>query len=389
MGEKTPLDADQLLKQLLSGRRDNSPEDLKALILQLKRKENAEVRRALKTLRGQTLSADNNRLWERLQKQISRWERKQRALRYLRYAATCLLPLSVLLSLLPWLWQKPAAPVAETVIPKAINIEHKAFLQTAKGDTVLLLSDSRDTIRNNRGAPIGIDTAGTLLVIAEDIREKEPEYQTIVVPRGGEYKLEFDDGTRIVLNSESELRFPEHFSGNSRNVFLRGEGYFEVAPDSLRPFRVFVDHVIVEVLGTDFNINAYRENHTIAATLIKGSVRVSLPGKECLLRPNQQALCSADNIDVRSVNTDDYASWTRGRFYFEKIPLSDLMLQLERWYDLQVIWEDDILKTYLFTGAMFRRNSAQEILAMLDETTNIQFDVEDRKVTVRRKNELK
>ena len=242
-----------------------------------------------------------------------------------------------------------------------------------------------DTIRQDDGQLLAVDTLGKLVYNTVQEEVEELSYHKIVVPRGGEYTVELNDGTRVRLNADSELRFPVKFVGNERKVFLKGEAYFEVERDTSRPFRVDVHgDAIIEVLGTEFNVNAYPENAEIFATLVLGKVRVAdlQTDSTVVLLPNQQAALSGAGINVKEVNPEDFISWINGRFYFEKMPLEEILIQLGRWYDLQVFWANEELKSYEFTGAIWRDNTIRQTLDMIEKTTDVCFTVSGRTVTV-------
>ena len=141
---------------------------------------------------------------------------------------------------------------------------------------------------------------------------------------------------------------------------------------------------IIEVLGTEFNVNAYPENAEIFATLVLGKVRVAdlQTDSTVVLLPNQQAALSGAGINVKEVNPEDFISWINGRFYFEKMPLEEILIQLGRWYDLQVFWANEELKSYEFTGAIWRDNTIRQTLDMIEKTTDVCFTVSGRTVTV-------
>ena len=141
---------------------------------------------------------------------------------------------------------------------------------------------------------------------------------------------------------------------------------------------------MIEVLGTEFNINAYPENGQIFTTLVEGSVKVAgmMSDTAVVLQPRQQAALWGGGIRVREVNPEDYITWINGRFYFERMPLEEILLQLERWYDLQVFWASEELKSYEFTGAVWRDNSIRQTLDMIEKTTDVCFTVSGRTVTV-------
>ncbi|MDR1720593.1 MAG: FecR domain-containing protein [Dysgonamonadaceae bacterium] len=376
---KNQSESGRLLQDFLD---KTSTTDSATLSNELQKKENAYVRRVLIDLRKMRFSFNVDRAWSRLHASVLRGEQRKRTIRFVFRVAACLLPLAVLAAVL--LYERPQpTPVAQE--ESKINIDRKAYLRTADGETILLSSGQPDTICDIDGLSI-VDTGKRLLVTADSANSSVPQYHSVVVPRGGEYSIELADGTTVALNAESELRFPQTFTARKREVFLKGEAYFNVAKNNAKPFVVNVESVAVEVLGTQFNINAYPEHRRVATTLVTGSVRVtsSEANSSTVLLPNQQALCADDGIQVRTVNPADFVSWTHGRFYFEKMPLADILLQMERWYDIHFIWTDEALKTYTFNGALHRDYSAQELLNILGKTTEVRFSFDGRDVTVKK-----
>lgn len=350
---------------------------------ELGKEEYVHVKKELLRLRKRRLTADRERIWGKVQGDLKRGEKKKRRVRFARYAAVLLIPLGLcVLLLLNRQEQNLVQEVAE--IPDTVGI-HKAYLVLSGGTKVELSKPHVDTIRQDDGRLLAVDTLGTLMYNTVKAEVEHLSYHTIVVPRGGEYTLVLNDGSRVRLNADSELRFPIEFAASERRVFLKGEAYFEVERDSTRPFRVDVhDDAMVEVLGTEFNINAYPENKKIFTTLVQGCVRVADIQLDTvvILKPNQQAALSRGEISVREVNPEEYITWINGRFYFEKMPLEEILLQLERWYDLQVFWASEDLKSYEFTGAVWRDNSIQQTLQMIEKTTDVHFTVSGRTVTV-------
>ena len=225
------------------------------------------------------------------------------------------------------------------------------------------------------------------LYISNNVGKSAPvlEMNKIVVPPGQRANLTLSDGTNVWLNACSEMTYPASFSEDIRRVSLKGEAYFEVERDTSRPFRVDVHgDAIIEVLGTEFNVNAYPENAEIFATLVLGKVRVAdlQTDSTVVLLPNQQAALSGAGINVKEVNPEDFIIWINGRFYFEKMPLEEILIQLGRWYDLQVFWANEELKSYEFTGAIWRDNTIRQTLDMIEKTTDVCFTVSGRTVTV-------
>lgn len=357
--------------------------DMKALREELKGEDRDAVKRRLLRLRKMGLQPDRMKIWREVQDELARRSTRQRVLRYVRYAAVFLLPLLLACILLMRQERNVPALVVEAGRPDT-TIVRKVFLLLEGGKRIELSTLAKDSIHGKDGKLLAIDTSGTLICNAEETANAEVSYQTVIVPRGGEYNLVLSDGTRVRLNADSELRFPSSFTGKERMVYLKGEGYFEVQRDSTAPFRVVANDAIVEVLGTKFNISAYPGNDKSFTTLVSGSVKVGayLGDESVVLKPDEQAILSHGEVQVKKVNAEDYVSWVNGRFYFEKMPLEEILVQLERWYDLQVFWASEELKVYEFTGAVWRDNTIRQTLDMIEKTTDVRFTVSGRTVMV-------
>ena len=355
------------------------------LRVELGKDEYAHVKEELLRMRTMHVGVNRGRIWDKVQESLQQKVKRQHLFQLIRYAAILILPLSVLL--LFWLHQEKELPPMNVAVVGVMDSTdmHKVYLVLEGGTKVDLSTPHVDTIRQDDGQLLAVDTLGKLVYNTVQEEVEELFYHKIVVPRGGEYTVELNDGTRVRLNADSELRFPVKFVGNERKVFLKGEAYFEVERDTSRPFRVDVHgDAIIEVLGTEFNVNAYPENAEIFATLVLGKVRVAdlQTDSTVVLLPNQQAALSGAGINVKEVNPEDFISWINGRFYFEKMPLEEILIQLGRWYDLQVFWANEELKSYEFTGAIWRDNTIRQTLDMIEKTTDVCFTVSGQTVTV-------
>ena len=355
------------------------------LRVELGKDEYAHVKEELLRMRTMHVGVNRGRIWDKVQESLQQKVKRQHLFQLIRYAAILILPLSVLL--LFWLHQEKELPPMNVAVVGVMDSTdmHKVYLVLEGGTKVDLSTPHVDTIRQDDGQLLAVDTLGKLVYNTVQEEVEELFYHKLVVPRGGEYTVELNDGTRVRLNADSELRFPVKFVGNERKVFLKGEAYFEVERDTSRPFRVDVHgDAIIEVLGTEFNVNAYPENAEIFATLVLGKVRVAdlQTDSTVVLLPNQQAALSGAGINVKEVNPEDFISWINGRFYFEKMPLEEILIQLGRWYDLQVFWANEELKSYEFTGAIWRDNTIRQTLDMIEKTTDVCFTVSGRTVTV-------
>ncbi|HJF70295.1 MAG TPA: DUF4974 domain-containing protein [Butyricimonas virosa] len=213
-------------------------------------------------------------------------------------------------------------------------------------------------------------------------------YNKLLVGRGHEYMLILNDGTRVWMNSKSELSYPVAFGDNVRRVRLSGEAYFEVAKDSVHPFIVEVDRGFeVQVLGTHFNIKAYDTDDFYETTLVVGKVQVSQGNKtKITLEPSEQMVIGKDGRhEVRVVNTSYYTAWHEGWFYFNDEPLEQVLTMIGRWYDVDFIFAEENLKEIAVTGKLKRFENLSVILKMLERITGTECVLENRIVKVDKK----
>mgnify|MGYP005755191887 FL=1 len=213
-------------------------------------------------------------------------------------------------------------------------------------------------------------------------------FNTLIVPKGGEYSLELPDGTVVWVNSESSLRFPEKFTSNRREVFLEGEAYFEVKKDANRPFYVYTEVGKVRVLGTAFNVCAYSNDRFWQTTLVEGSVMINQEEKEVLLKPNEQYQIDVrtGKAGLREVLPELYTSWRDGKFYFKAYTFEELVEKLERWYDFKMFYMNEEIKTRRFSGVVNKYQPLEEMFKFLQMTSDVQFNVKGNVVTASLKN---
>ena len=216
-------------------------------------------------------------------------------------------------------------------------------------------------------------------------REEKAEWNTIVVPRGGEYELVLADGTRVWLNSESRLTYPVRFTGELREVKMEGEICFDVARKEEQPFVVRTADLAVKVLGTLFNMEAYPEDSRVTTTLVRGKVEVAVGDKTQVLQPDQQLSVEAGRFTLKQVVAEDYIGWTNGLFHFTEASLEEIMTKLARWYDVEFFFTSEQLKQLKFSGAFKKYNDLHYVLNIIEELTDVQFAVNNRTVIVNRK----
>ncbi|SIN69059.1 FecR family protein [Chitinophaga niabensis] len=256
-----------------------------------------------------------------------------------------------------------------------------AILTLGDGKQVTLDSLQKGVIANQGGTHVSL-TQGTIAY--DDHRAEEISYNTLSTPKGRLFHLVLPDGSDVWLNAASAVTYPTSFSGKDRVVTLRGEAYFDIKPDAKRPFSVkLADNMEVKVLGTAFNINAYENERVIATTLINGSVRVNAGNNSSILKPGYQANIAhtAPGIQVNRADTSQVLAWKNGIFNFEGADIQAVMKQLERWYDIDVQYENGI-PAIVFGGKMDRNLSLSNIMRML-EISDVHCRLEGKKLIIR------
>ena len=208
-----------------------------------------------------------------------------------------------------------------------------------------------------------------------------------MIPRGGEYSLTLSDGTVVYMNADSKLRFPVKFDRNLRMVELEGEAYFKVQRNEKVPFIVKTSQISVQVLGTEFNVSAYAEDLVIQTTLVSGAVKVfSEDEKESvILRPGEQAEFSriTHEIQLETVDVSYVTAWKDGRLRFQEKPLFEIMKNVARWYDVEIIYEDEEVKYYPFGCNFNRMATIESLLQIFEATGTIETRVQGRKIWIK------
>lgn len=257
----------------------------------------------------------------------------------------------------------------------------KAYLLSSRGETIDL-SESFER-KNDDGTVISNKSEGVVSFQNVGEIKKKVEHQTIYVPKGGEYELLLADGSKVYLNSESRLVFPSRFEQDTRRVELTGEAYFEVKKDR-KPFIVETADMQIEVLGTSFNVNAYENNASAHTTLVEGSVQVHIPQnpESYLLTPenNLQLDKASHEISIRKVNTDLYTAWVKGEFAFRNQPLGEIITQLQRWYDFEIVYTDPAIQTMRFTGSAEKARPLDYLLNQIQSVTSVKYKKEEGKI---------
>ena len=262
----------------------------------------------------------------------------------------------------------------------------KAELILSTGERVVL-NQQRVSIEGVNETGIQNDSVTGLNYTTAKVQGEELVYNTMRIPVGGFYQLALSDGSKVWLNSMTELRFPVAFTGEERKVYLTGEAYFEVAPDSKHPFIVVTEEGMeVKVYGTEFNMSTYQHG-VVQTVLVSGKVgiRVNATGKEVMLAPKQMAEYSEKTGMVRVEEADPYRyiAWKDGEFVFERETIEEIMERLGRWYDVKVFYENESLKQKRFTGVISRYENIEQVLRLIEGPATLRFEVKGNVVMVK------
>ena len=325
---------------------------------------------------------EEERGWRQLQ-QKARSGRSVRKIKWFPYAAAIVLILSV-----GGVFYFSGDKEQTEILPIAKN-----EVQVPGSRAVLILPDGRKVDLENEVLRSDLAQSDSLLLVsARSLKYRDIDspdtteiFHTLEIPRGGEYLLTLSDGTMIYLNSESTLSFPVKFQGKERKVYLTGEAYFKVAKNTEHPFVVTAGELEVLVTGTTFGVRAYKDEKDIQTTLESGQVTVRVEGKSVKLVPNKQVLFnkSTMGLEVRDVDVDLYLAWVDGRLVYDNCPLEKILTDLGRWYNIDVFYSRDELRSYQFSLNMKKHEEFTQVLELIGKTGEVQFEIKDNTVIVK------
>ncbi|MBO9151360.1 FecR family protein [Chitinophaga sp. GCM10012297] len=296
---------------------------------------------------------------------------------WVRYAAAAALLLGV--SAYLWKTQRPVQP------PVAAGVRPEENFAPGHEGAVLTLADRSEVLLDSAGNGLIATQHGTEVMLQDGTltyegAPNEVAFNTMRTPRGRQFRLTLPDGSKVWLNAASAITYPTAFTGGERNVEIEGEAYFEVSGDAAKPFRIKTgEGAEVEVLGTRFNISAYRNDEDMRTTLVEGAVRVTSQQRSRVLAPGQQAIVTARQLKVEErADITKALAWKNGLFDFSGMPLQTVLRQLERWYDIEVEYRGAV-KNIEFYGKIDRNASLNSILRVL-KASGADFRQEGRKL---------
>lgn len=328
--------------------------------------------------------ADLQAIWRNIEsvRNKNRAVRRLRILRRVAYSAACIAGLAVSAAIF---FLKEKTEDTAYVLPPELAWGQSVMLTLPNGEKQILPQNDTAFVLTTQEERLHVNSR--TLIMAEREKEREPVYYTMNVPYGAEYKLWLPDGTKICLNAGSVLRYPDYFAGSTREIYLSGEAYLEVAKDSARPFIVRTKEISVRVLGTVFNVNAYPDADYIRTTLVEGKVETLCGAERIEMQPGTQVAYDkrGKKSDYFPVDVHLYTSWKDGYYDFEGMALSELMQILSRWYDVKVEFAEPSLRNLKFSGRLKRYEDVRLLFERLEYTKDVTFTYENGSYVIRGK----
>ena len=323
----------------------------------------------------------------KIHKRIRLIEKRNKLERYKKIAFAASIILLVGISLFNQFYFK------ETIIindPISIGSD-KAVLTLENGDQVILEKGKKfqNKTLNSNGKELSYSIKNRS---SSNFVDEKIASNFLTVPRGGQFSLNLEDGTKVLLNSDSKIKYPVKFiKGKNRQVeLLYGEAFFDVSSSQNNDdseFIVSTKTQKINVLGTKFNIKAYNEDNIITTTLVEGKVKIGNGRNQILLSPNQQSKVDSNSPDiiVSEVDVSQQISWINGLFSFNDTSLEDIMHTLSRWYDSEFIFKSANQKNFIFSGILERTKSIEDILLIIEKTSSsneINFEVNNKTIII-------
>ena len=313
-------------------------------------------------------------------------KRQQQGRRNIRVGVTVAASICLLITSGLWLWLGGARE--DRVVLAEQGQQNNVCLVLSTGEVVNVSNVGKDEVKLDKGTKL---YEGNRLeyVRTDSLNKKELEFNQLIIPKGTFYHLVLSDGTKVWLNADSKIKYPVVFGQDKREVSLRGEGYFEVAKDSTRPFIVSTDKMDVKVLGTTFDVNTYEDEGKSFVVLVEGLVEVSAgKGESRIITPGYMAEVNMHDvqakIQISKCDAEHYIAWKSGNFSFRNASLTEILKRVSRYYDVTVIREEVFEEEY-YTGDVSSDVPLESLLAVIESSTSVSFKVERKIVYVQKK----
>lgn len=306
--------------------------------------------------------------------------------RHIMYYAAAAAVVAALLILGVKFFAKDPPPPSPIAVVKTLDDIHpgapKAQLVLGNGKVVNLLAGAKDSIRESDGTRAATEKNELRYAAASDDMAA-PTYNSVLTPRGGEYKLVLSDGTKVWLNAASGIRFPTKFNGAERRVYIEGEAYLEVQKDADHPFVVSTPKTDITVLGTSFDVKTYADEPYDRTSLVDGRVRISTKTASAVLEPGMQSMVTAGGrIQTGDADLEEALAWKNGQFVFQHESLESICRKLSRWYNVDFVFKNTSSKNLHFTGRLDKDDHITGLLKALEATCHVRFDQSGLTLTV-------
>ena len=301
-----------------------------------------------------------------------------------RYAAIIIVPVLVVVF---YYSKKETVKVTERsqFASELATIQRNLPVLTLSNGKEMVLYNQELLLEEENGVRISVNEEGRMQYDKADSVGAEMVYNTLTTPSQCDFMFILADGTRVWMNAKSSLRYPVAFHGKERVVYAEGEIYLEVARDEKHPFFVMLNGMKVEVLGTSFNVNSYADENYTEVTLVEGHVAAYVDDKSYDLLPSRQLRWDKENesVDVRTVNVNDYIAWKKGQYVFKGRSLEEVAKVLERWYDVEIIFENEKSKETVYTGVINKEENFDAFVLRLRETSSLSCRMESNRLYVK------
>lgn len=319
-------------------------------------------------------------IFEQVQKNIDEKYRQRRIRLLLSVSAAACVILSVIL-LNPFI-NTPIPTEEETLSHITEDTINKKDIQLILADNKTITFQKDTDIKYNEKGEITVNTEDEQIKTSEIIAE-ETSLNTLIVPKGKRSSLTLSDGTKVWINSGTTLQFPTQFDSEKREIRVEGEIFIDVVKDKTRPFYVNTNRMIIDVVGTRFNVSAYNEDVEHAVVLVEGCVDICIDSEKARLSPNQRLAASMGEISVKEVDVNNYISWKEGYLQFTSEPLTDILKRLSRYYDIPIHYDKNcaVLKC---NGKLVLFDNIKEVLETISNTIPIRFQIEGTEISVQK-----
>lgn len=325
-------------------------------------------------------------LWERISKTNKEIAIRTKRIHFLRYAAVaCILTGIIGFSLFSLLkTNKIDQSIVEFAQNNTIHTQQpSSMIQLVSGSKILAVQGTQAKVEYSANGQLIVNKKSIVVTKPSTALNTEAPFNQLRVPYGKRAFLKLSDGTSLWVNTGSTVIYPATFSKNKREIYVDGEVYAEVFHDEKRPFIIKTNKLDVQVLGTIFNVSAYKEDKQINVVLVSGSVNVKPKnGKATLIKPNQLFAFTDEASTLRNVQVENYTSWHEGDYIFKNEPIENILLRLSRYYNVTMKLPSTA-SGIICSGKLELKDDLNQLLNGLSEITSMSFAIKDNEYRIK------